>query len=457
VTDAEAEARMPKHLAVYKVRQLVVQTLGEAEEVRARLDRGEDMAALVQESSIGPEARKEGLLWDIREGMGFWPPEDEAKILDLPLKTLYGPFQMGLGYAIVRVEEKKDPPPDYFRKLRNKFRNNIEAERFKAALDARLGDRKYDIIPEDQIYLLVRDYFEKGEVRDVQVARHDGLTISFREMTLLEKTATDTTDRPTLDYKFGKFKAMPENLIKDYIIAQEARRKKHVPGPNAQKAIEVIRNNALAGILERREIDPQVKVTEAELRPYFEANKERFGTAEAVRVRHILTKDPAEARRILEDARSGMDFETMAKAFSMDPGSREKGGDLGFVERGKFVKEFEDPAFSMTKPGEVYKEPIKSPYGYHVIRFEGRRAATAAKFEEVKREVRLALEEEKRSRAKGEYVLALMANATITRDEAAIERARDAFVEDFRDKTESKQKGFQKQHGPGKPGKFHKE
>ncbi|WIF95677.1 peptidylprolyl isomerase [Caminicella sporogenes] len=87
-----------------------------------------------------------------------------------------------------------------------------------------------------------------------------------------------------------------------------------------------------------------------------------------VRARHILVKDEKLAKDLLKRIKSGEDFAQLAKEYSEDPGSKEKGGDLGYFSRGVMVPEFEEAAFSLKK-GEV-SDLVKTRFGYHIIKTE---------------------------------------------------------------------------------------
>jgi len=146
--------------------------------------------------------------------------------------------------------------------------------------------------------------------------------------------------------------------------------------------------------------------SDEELRAYFEENKPRFAKPEMIRARHILIKvaedapeeEVAQARSRIEEIKKkldeGADFAELAKEYSEDEGTAEKGGDLGWFQRGQMVKEFEEAAFAL-QPGEI-SEPVRSKYGFHIIKLEDRRPAST--FEEVKEEVRAAYLEEERER-----------------------------------------------------------
>jgi peptidyl-prolyl cis-trans isomerase D len=139
----------------------------------------------------------------------------------------------------------------------------------------------------------------------------------------------------------------------------------------------------------------KVSVDDAQLKTYYDEQKvktpERFTQAEQRRVSHILLsvgnpKDDAavkaKAEEILKRAQGGEDFSKLAKEFSQDPGSAQQGGDLGWSERKVWVAPFADAAYSM-KEGEI-RGPVKTQFGYHILKLEGIRPATVKTFEQAK-------------------------------------------------------------------------
>jgi peptidyl-prolyl cis-trans isomerase C len=112
---------------------------------------------------------------------------------------------------------------------------------------------------------------------------------------------------------------------------------------------------------------------------------------EEVRARHILVPTEAEARAALAEIRGGADFTAVAQRLSSGPGARE-GGDLGFFRRGDMVPEFATAAFAL-QAGQVSEAPVRSPFGWHVIKVEERRTAAPPPFEEVAQALRQQLME----------------------------------------------------------------
>jgi peptidyl-prolyl cis-trans isomerase D len=131
-------------------------------------------------------------------------------------------------------------------------------------------------------------------------------------------------------------------------------------------------------LIEETRLKEKVKPTPQEIRTYYESHANDFPVSERIHAAHILVKlerdakpeaDAAAKKKAQELAarlRKGEDFSELAKKYSEDPGSKERGGDLAAFVRGAMVKPFEDAAFSMA-PGQI-SEPVKSPFGYHVIK-----------------------------------------------------------------------------------------
>jgi peptidyl-prolyl cis-trans isomerase D len=139
-------------------------------------------------------------------------------------------------------------------------------------------------------------------------------------------------------------------------------------------------------------------VPETQISEYYASHQQEFQQPEEVNARHILirptTQDDAGWKDALNRAREvyakatarGADFAALAKQYSEDPGSKDSGGELGWFARGRMVKEFEDAAFKLS-PGEI-SEPVKSDFGYHILKVEGRRPGGLRSLAEVHETIR---------------------------------------------------------------------
>lgn len=140
---------------------------------------------------------------------------------------------------------------------------------------------------------------------------------------------------------------------------------------------------------EKALVKKTITYTDADLQKYLAANPATFGgQPEQVCASHILVADQATAQAIHDQLAAGADFATLAKAKSTDTGSATKGGDLGCFTRDKMVKEFADAAFTL-KVGEI-SQPVKSQYGYHIIKVTDHKPAVTPDFASVKTQVQAA-------------------------------------------------------------------
>lgn len=146
--------------------------------------------------------------------------------------------------------------------------------------------------------------------------------------------------------------------------------------------------------LTRAQAESRVEVTEEALEQYYEQVKERFESPERRQARHVLiavdgdVNDEAarkKAEELAAEAKGGADFAELAKENSQDPGSAQQGGDLGWAQRGMFVGPFEDALFAM-QPGEI-RGPIKTQFGYHIIKLEKIESGHVRPFAEVRAEI----------------------------------------------------------------------
>ena len=145
-------------------------------------------------------------------------------------------------------------------------------------------------------------------------------------------------------------------------------------------------------------VEAQVPVTQADLQAYYDQHKSSYSQIEMRHAHHILIsvanpKDPksdaaalAKAKDILAQLKAGKDFGALAKKYSADPGSAAQGGDLGWAERSIYVPAFADALFGMKQPG-LYPTPVKTQYGYHIIRLDEIRPAQVPSLDKVRAQV----------------------------------------------------------------------
>jgi peptidyl-prolyl cis-trans isomerase C len=198
-----------------------------------------------------------------------------------------------------------------------------------------------------------------------------------------------------------------ERMVDNKLVASAGRAQKLQDDAEIKRRVAEFEDRAIQEAYLGRAV--KGKVGDAELRKKYDAFVKENPPQEEVHARHILVTTEKAAQDVLAELRKGADFATVAKAKSTD-GSARDGGDLGFFGRGDMVAEFSDAAFAM-KPGEVSKAPVKSQFGYHIIKVEERRMSPAPSFEETKEQLRTEMSQE----MVGEVVEELRAKAKVER------------------------------------------
>ena len=215
-------------------------------------------------------------------------------------------------------------------------------------------------------------------------------------MCIRDRSAAATENRSrrlaTLESQQRAFSrlAVPAERFAGVAIDEEAVAKRYEEQRSAFMSPEEVKLRYV--VLSRDDLAAEIDVPDGTLESWYEARKASYTAPEQRRVRHILIADEEggeEARARAEDLRSrilaGEAFEGLAREFSDDPGSAESGGDLGFGGRGIWVPPFEQAAFSLGV-GEL-SEPVRSDFGFHLIRVEDIRESRTRAFDEVREEI----------------------------------------------------------------------
>jgi peptidyl-prolyl cis-trans isomerase C len=204
------------------------------------------------------------------------------------------------------------------------------------------------------------------------------------------------------------FEPLLDRVIDSRLLLAEADERNLAEEPEVQAEIEQARENVLRDSLVEQAIEQGT--SEGRLRAAYDSMKSQPGFAsEETRASHILLASEAEAQEVLKQLEGGADFAALAKEKSTDPSAKTNAGDLGYFKRDQMVPEFAEAAFTI-EPGTVGEKPVKSQFGWHVIKVEDRRQ-TVPSFEDKQPELREQLARE--------IVTALL---TDVREGASIER-----------------------------------
>ena len=175
-------------------------------------------------------------------------------------------------------------------------------------------------------------------------------------------------------------RVLVEYLIETQLLADAAEGAKLNSGPAFDERLAYWKRRALREAF--FETSVKGSINEADAKKYYEDQVKQLKPEEEVQARHILVDAEDKAKELVEKVKGGADFVALAKENSKDPGSKEDGGMLGFFGRNQMVPEFEKAAFELKK-GEV-SAPVKSQFGWHIIKLEDRREKKPPAFEQVK-------------------------------------------------------------------------
>lgn len=173
-------------------------------------------------------------------------------------------------------------------------------------------------------------------------------------------------------------------LIDLTLVAQAADKEGLGGNPDFARRMDLLRTRALRSEFVREKIAPQA--TDEVVRKRYDEEVAKIEQPEEIKASHILVETEDEAKAIIEQLKTGGDFAAIAKEKSKDPGSGANGGDLGYFGKGSMVPEFETAAFAL-EPGKFTETPVKSQFGFHIIKLEERRKQPLPQFDAVKAQV----------------------------------------------------------------------
>jgi peptidyl-prolyl cis-trans isomerase C len=236
------------------------------------------------------------------------------------------------------------------------------------------------------------------------VATVDGQPVTEGDLTLALQDLGEQFERVPEDKRRA---AALQAVIEIRLMAARARN----DGLDKSEAFQRQINFLTDRILHQSIIDANVasKITEEDIRKRYDQEVAARPAENEVKARHILVETEEAATKLIADLEGGAEFEKLAGEHTTDPSGKETGGDLGWFGAGMMVPEFEKAAFE-TAPGTYTKAPVKTQFGFHIIKVEDKRVKQPPEYDSVKDQVRsivireryLALVEEMRSASKVE-------------------------------------------------------
>lgn len=241
---------------------------------------------------------------------------------------------------------------------------------------------------------------------DPVIAKVNGTEIRESDLAMAEE---DVGQNPQLQAMSGDAKRdYLVSYLTDVILAAKAAEGKKVADQKEFKGrLAFIRNKLLMETLLQQE--GKAALTEAAMKSVYDDAVKQMGNEQEVRARHILVPSEDEAKAVLAEIKKGTDFAELAKQKSKDPGAAAEGGDLGYFGKGQMVPEFADTAFKLDK-GQV-SDPVKTQFGWHIIKVEDKRTKPVPEFDKVKDQIETYVQR----KAQAEFIQKLQQGAKVER------------------------------------------
>jgi peptidyl-prolyl cis-trans isomerase C len=211
------------------------------------------------------------------------------------------------------------------------------------------------------------------------VARVNGTDITEAELAFAEaEVGAEVAGLP----EENRRRVLVEYLVEAHLFAQAAEKADLGKGKEFEQRLAYYKMRALRDAYYEKDI--RDAVTDAQAKAVYEEQVAKLKPEMEVHARHILVKTEQEAKDIIAQLKKGADFTELAKKSSDGPSAR-SGGDLGYFSRGQMVKPFEDAAFALEK-GQI-SGPVKTEFGWHIIKVEDKRQRPLPTFDEVKEQL----------------------------------------------------------------------
>ena len=414
VTDEEMREHYRNKGATLTVKQILLDTPDEAEEIYQMLIDDGDFESVCKQYSRGPDADAGGKVLTIKYGMAG--PDLQKAIFSLPVGGVSEPVETVYGFFVIKVLRRTESRhKDSFEDLRetlyqevrvikemsaiNESTHELRRKRgvtwfwtnFHIVLQALPPDRSLNNPPnrKDEVYPLM--FFEEDDL-DKPLLSYDEKTVTVRDFSDYYDGASFFA-RPRREFRFSGIKSFLIERMMAEIVPEEMKRSKIAEHPEVKKILKAKREELMINRLWDDMINQQTVVTDKEVREYYRDEEEFFTLPEKRRFGVILTGDEKSANEAYNEIKGGKRFRTVAMAYSIDELTRESLAETELLAKGE-QSEMDKVGFAIKRVGDVAK-PFETSRGWMILKLTEKQDSHKLSMEEASDSIRPGLKQRK--------------------------------------------------------------
>lgn len=415
----------PQERQKIRFQQIVTPTKQETTTLLKQINQGVSFELLAKQHSIGRNAKTGGDIGFVIINTNIFPEEVEKVIFKLKDGEVSEPIKTREGYAIFKAIERTDLTDKELDSKKNYLQFKMAKEktdRITSSLLESLRSKAKVKILDENLNKIEQAKNKDESLLKTKLADVNGQAITLNDIVGGQAAYGNPLDSPLLKNP-AFLKNMVEDKIKNVLFVMEAKRIGMDKDPEFKKRTQIFADGVLANKFAMDDICKDIHASDDEYLKYYNEHKndpQLKNIPERVKVKHILVDNPQLADDIMARLKKGEDFSELAQKHSIDQFSGKKGGDLGYIPRGKMDHAFDEAAFSM-KVSEV-KKVERNNFGggqgkiYDIISITDKKAAGANKFEDIKDVIEPTLLYKKREKKITDYIEQLRSKAKITKN-----------------------------------------
>lgn len=412
VTDDEVQTHYKNKGATITMKQILVDTPEEAEEVHQLLEDGTDFETVCRQFSKGPDAEQGGRV--LTATYGAYGVEMQRDMFSQPVGGITQPHESPYGFFIIKVLKRSDAKnKEPFEEIRETLEQEVRVQNEKVLMNQVTEQIRKDagvtwfwdnirtafnVLPpdrsltnppnrRDEVYPLL--YFEEED--------YDKPLLSYNEKTVTIKDFSDFYDRasffsrPRREFRMAGIKRFLTERMMAELVVEEMERSDIENHPEMKKVLRAKQEELMVGRLYEDMINAQTVVNDKMIRTYYEDNREFFRVPEKRRFGIVLTGDIESAKKAYDEIKSGKRFRNVALAYSIDEQTRDKLAETDLLIEGE-QPEIDRVGFALARVGDV-SEPFETSRGWMILKLTEKTKAGMYSLDEARDQIRAALKQ----------------------------------------------------------------